>query len=71
MRAAAIVQLDNSTPIVLSAEKSVTRGMAGLFGFMKLSFRMGEQYFGAVPKRTRIFVYFVPQWMSPARRGLA
>ncbi len=37
MRAIGVVQLDNSTPIVLSAEKSVTRGtrgMAVLPGFM-------------------------------------
>ena len=53
------VQVDNITPIILSAEKSVTRGtrgMAVLFGFMKLWLRMGKEYFGAAGKRTMAFV---------------
>jgi hypothetical protein len=57
--ARAQVQVDNTTPIILSDEKSVTRGTRGMaapFGSMKLWLRMGKQYFGAVPKRTATFV---------------
>src|SRR5262252_9468737 len=54
-----MVQLNNTTPIVLSAEKSVTcgtPGMAGRFGFMNLWCRRGKPSFGAVSKRTPRFV---------------
>jgi hypothetical protein len=55
MRAILMIQIDNTTPIVLNLEKSDIpgiRGMGARFGFMKPSSRVDDQYSGAVPKGT-------------------